>query len=68
MNDCNSIQQKLSNIKRTYYGFYYDIGIVLDQFSTEELFKYYLQNNESSLRYYLEEQIINEEIMKAKNK
>lgn len=61
-----NIQQEINNMQITHYGYFHDIGIVLEKFSTEELIKYYLQNNESSLRNYIEEQIINEEIMKRK--
>lgn len=64
----NEVEKAIKNRKTTYNGIYSDIGVVLDRFSTEELTYYYMNvlGCESSLRYYLEQQIIASEINKVK--
>lgn len=64
----NEVEKAIKNRKTAYNGIYSDIGVVLDRFSTEELTYYYMNvlGCESSLRYYLEQQIIASEINKVK--
>ena len=64
----NEVEKAIKNRKQTYHGIYSDIGTVLDKFSTQELVEYYVNvlGCESSLRYYLEQQIIAAEINKEK--
>ena len=64
----NEVEKAIRNRKETYNGIYSDIGMALDKFSTEELVDYFINilGCESSLRYYLEQQIIANEINKSK--
>lgn len=63
----NDVEKAIQNRKQTYNGIYSDIGIALDKFSTEELMKFYVEKyGESTIRYYLEQQIIAGEINKEK--
>lgn len=64
------IEKALKDRESTYYGIYSDVGNVLDNFTTEELVDYYknIIGNEGDLRYYLEQQIIANEISKEKAK
>lgn len=63
----NEIEKAINNRKTTYNSIYSDIGLVLDKFSTEELAKYYLEKfGDGGLRYFLEQQIISNEINKLK--
>lgn len=64
----NEVEKAIRNRKETYNGIYSDIGTALDKFSTEELVDYFINilGCESSLRYYLEQQIIANEINKSK--
>lgn len=63
----NEVEKAIRNRKETYNGIYSDIGTALDKFSTEELAKYYLEKfGDGGLRYFLEQQIIANEINKAK--
>lgn len=63
----NEVEKAIQNRKQTYNGIYSDIGIVLDKFSTDELIKFYIEKyGESSIRYFLEQQIIGGEINKEK--
>ena len=64
----NEVEKAIQNRKETYNGIYSDIGTALDRFSTAELADYYINvlGCESSLRYYLEQQITANEINKAK--
>ncbi len=63
----NEVEKAIQNRKQTYNGIYSDIGLVLDKFSTEELMKFYVgKYGESTIRYYLEQQIIAGEINKEK--
>lgn len=61
------IDKAIKQRETTYHGIYSDIGLALDKFSTEELAKYYLEKfGDGGLRYFLEQQIIANEINKAK--
>ena len=64
----NEVEKAIKHRKATYHGIYSDIGTVLDNFTTQELADYYINvlGYESSLRYYLEQQIIASEINKSK--
>lgn len=63
----SKIDRAISERKNTHYGIYSDIGTALDNFSTEELAKYYLKRfGDGGLRYFLEQQIIAAEIAKEK--
>lgn len=63
----NEVEKAIQNRNQTYNGIYSDIGLVLDKFNTEELMKFYVEKyGESSIRYYLEQQIIAGEINKEK--
>lgn len=63
----NEIEKAIKNRKATHNSIYSDIGIALDRFSTEELAKYYLEKfGDGGLRYFLEQQIIANEINKIK--
>ena len=60
-----SVREAIENRKHTYHSAYADIGMVLDNYTTDELIEY-LKNNEpggeSSLRNYVESQIIGAQI------
>lgn len=61
------IEKALNTRIKTHYGIYSDVGIVLDKFTTEELAEYYLEKfGDGGLRYFLEEQIIANEINKER--
>lgn len=61
------IDKAIKERNTTYNSIYSDIGLVLDKFSTEELAKYYLEKfGDGGLRYFLEQQIIANEINKLK--
>ena len=63
----NEVEKAIRNRKKTYHSIYSDVGVVLDKFSTEELFKYYLEKfGDGGLRYFLEQQIIASEISREK--
>ena len=64
----NKVEKAIKNRPTTYNGIYSDIGHALDKFSTAELADYYINvlGCESSLRYYLEQQITANEINKLK--
>lgn len=64
----NEVEKAIKNREETYHGIYSDIGCVLDNFTTEQLTDYYINvlGYESSLRYYLEQQIISAEINNEK--
>lgn len=64
----NEVEKAIRNRKETHNGIYSDMGTALDKFSTEELVDYFINilGCESSLRYYLEQQIIANEINKSK--
>lgn len=61
------VEKALKERKTTYNSIYSDVGVALDKFSTEELAKYYLEKfGDGGLRYFLEQQIIANEINKLK--
>lgn len=61
------IDKAIANRQNTYHGIYSDIGFVLDKFTTEELATYYLEKfGDGGLRYFLEQQIIANEVNQAK--
>lgn len=61
------IDKAIKERNTTYNSIYSDIGLALDKFSTEELAKYYLEKfGDGGLRYFLEQQIIANEINKLK--
>lgn len=61
------IDEAIANRQNTYHGIYSDIGVVLDKFTTEELAIYYLEKfGDGGLRYFLEQQIIANEVNQAK--
>ena len=64
----SEVEKAINNRTTTYHGIYSDIGHALDKFSTAELADYYINvlGCESSLRYYLEQQITSSEINKSK--
>ena len=64
----NEVEKAIKSRKETYHGIYSDVGTVLDDFTTEQLTDYYINilGCESSLRYYLEQQIIASEISREK--
>ena len=63
----NPIDKAIKERNTTYNSIYSDIGLALDKFSTEELAKYYLEKfGDGGLRYFLEQQIISNEINKLK--
>ena len=59
------VRKAIENREHTYHSAYADIGMVLDNYTTDELIEY-LKNNEpggeSSLRNYVESQIIGAQI------
>ena len=64
----NKVEKAIQKRPTTHNSIYSDIGLALDKFSTAELVDYYINTLgcESSLRYYLEQQIIASEINKLK--
>lgn len=63
----NEVEKAIKNRKTTYHGIYHDIGIVLEKFSSEDLLKFCIEKyGETSLRNYLEQQIIQGEINRQK--
>lgn len=63
----NEVEKAIKNRTTTHNSIYSDIGLALDKFSTEELAKYYLEKfGDGGLRYFLEQQIIANEINKLK--
>lgn len=61
------IDEAITNRQNTYHGIYSDIGVALDKFTTEELAMYYLEKfGDGGLRYFLEQQIIINEINNKK--
>ena len=53
-------KELILNRKNTYHGIYHDVGTILDNFTTETLFKFVKDNLNMNvcLRAYLENQII----------
>lgn len=65
----NSVENALKKVKNTHYGYYHDIGIILEKFTFQELIDYYVKEfGEMHLRDYLEKQIIQCEIIKSQQK
>lgn len=65
----NSVENSLKNVKHTHYGYYHDIGIILEKFTLQELIDYCVKEfGEMCLRDYLEEQIIQNEIIKSQQR
>lgn len=64
----NEVEKAIKKRSTTHNGIYSDIGHTLDKFTTAELADYYINvlGCESSLRYYLEQQITASEINKLK--
>lgn len=63
----NEVEKAIRNRKETYHGIYSDVGTVLDGFTTSELAEYYINRfGDGGLRYFLEQQIIADEINKLK--
>ena len=64
----NEVEKAIQSRPTTHNSIYSDIGLVLDKFSTTELADYYINvlGCESSLRYYLEQQITASEINRLK--
>lgn len=64
----NEVEKAIKNRPTTHNSIYSDIGLALDKFSTAELADYYINvlGCESSLRYYLEQQITASEINRLK--
>lgn len=63
----NDVERAIKKRTKTYNGIYSDIGIALEKFTTEDLLKFYIEKyGDSSIRYFLEQQIIAGEISKEK--
>lgn len=63
----NEVEKAILNRRQTCNGIYSDIGAVLENFTTEELLKFYIEKyGDSSVRYFLEQQITAGEINKIK--
>lgn len=61
------IQKELTSRSRTHHGIYHDVGIILENYSLDDLYRYYIDvvmhGHETTLRAYIEE-IIKDEINK----
>lgn len=62
----NDIQYNIDNRKETHHGIYHDMGVVLDNYTTLDLVKFYLNSNESDLRHYVTQGLIAKEIYKVR--
>lgn len=63
----SEVEKAILSRRQTCNGIYSDIGLVLDKFTTEDLLKFYIEKyGDSSVRYFLEQQIIAGEINKIK--
>ena len=64
------IRNELDNLQYSARGIYADVGVVLEKYTLQQLFDYYIDevmNGHSiPIRDYLETQIINDEINKIK--
>lgn len=62
------IQKELTSRMRTHHGIYHDVGIILENNSLDDLYRYYLDvvmhGHETTLRAYIEEEITKDEINK----
>lgn len=65
----NEIAKAIKNRKKSHYNIYSEVGVVLDKFTTVELVEYYLEEfGDGGLRYFLEQQLIANEINKLRYK
>lgn len=63
----NPIDKAMAGREKTINGIYSDIGTVLDDFTTSELVKYYIERfGDGVLRDFVEQQIIAAKISKEK--
>lgn len=62
------IRKELAKRERTHHGIYHDVGVVLESYSLDEIYRYYLDivmnGHSTTLRAYLEEEITKHEINK----
>ena len=64
-----NIRVQIANRENTHYGLYHDVGTVLDNYSTFELYVFFTKVfGEGAVRYYFENQIIANEINKERYK
>lgn len=64
-----NLRLQIANRENTHYGIYHDVGTVLDNFNTFELYFFYTKLfGEGAARYYFENQIIANEINKKRYK
>lgn len=64
-----NLRLQIANRENTHYGIYHDVGTVLDNFNTFELYIFYTKLfGEGAARYYFENQIIANEINKKRYK
>lgn len=64
-----NIRVQIANRENTHYGLYHDVGTVLDNYSTFELYVFFTKVfGEGAARYYFENQIIANEINKERYK
>ena len=64
-----NLRLQIANRENTHYGIYHDVGTVLDNFNTFELYIFYTKLFwEGAARYYFENQIISNEINKKRYK
>lgn len=64
-----NIRVQIANRENTHYGLYHDVGTVLDNYSTFELYVFFTKVfGEGAIRYYFENQIIANEINKGRYK
>lgn len=65
------ISNRIANRKQSRHGIYCDIGEALSPVSTEDLINYFIkevmQGSDTSIRSYIENQIIADEISKLSN-
>lgn len=64
------IKELIDNREKTYHGIYSDIGTALNSVSTNDLIKYFIDEvmhgSDTTIRSYVEDQIIANEISKIK--
>ena len=64
------IQEELNARVRTHHGIYSDVGLILEKYTLDDLFRYYIDivmnGHETTLRAYLEDEISKDEINKEK--
>ena len=68
--DNERIRNLIENRTKTHHGIYSDIGTALENVSTADLIRYYIEvvqnGNDGDVRYYVEQQIISGEINKLR--